>query len=316
MLDDVEDKRLGERRILLLGDSFLAALEVDARKKFAEIVARRLDAETQGRWKIINAGVSGGSPLQYLMQLHYWADRLQPDLVIVFLGANDGPDDFRTQRRYGFVADENGVPIRPAKRFSLALIRGSHLARYFARQTLTQLPNLFALISPPKAEPQAPKPTASRDGDDAWMDLACSASEPARQNFLEGTGRYLRMLRDVSEGLGAGFAVVLVHYSFYFPDEPFYRERWPAEILEALERHRCVASEGRAYEAFVRGFLRESGIEFASTYDRFMQAKQRNPQQKLWHYYDYHYNPQGHELAAEELHQLVQRMITARPAEP
>jgi lysophospholipase L1-like esterase len=312
MLDDVEDKRPGEQRIMLLGDSYLASLEVDAKDKFSEIVSRRLDEETHGRWKIINAGVSSGSPLQYLMLLHHWADRIQPDLVIVFLGANDGPDDIRARERYGVVTDETGIPIRPAKQFSLRLIRISHLARYFARQTLTRIPNVFSLLSPPKIPEQSPQQTASPDRFDAWMDLACDASEPAKQMFLDGSGQYLRMLRDVSERLGAGFAVVLVHYSWYFPDEPFYTERWSAEILQALQTHGCVASEGKAYEAFVRGFLRENEIEFASTYDRFMDAKKRNPRQKLWHYYDYHYNREGHVLVAEELYQLVQRMIEAR----
>lgn len=313
MIDDVVDKAPGEQRVLLLGDSYLEARQVDAPDRFAEIVSRKLAAETQGRWKVINLGIPSGSPLQYLMQLHHWADRLEPDLVIVFLGANDAPDDIRARQRYGVVTDDNGVPIRPAKRFSLALLRVSHLARHFAKYALTQRPNFFALISPPQEEPGTSKQSKSRGEVDAWIELACEASEPARQAFLDGSGQYLRMLRDVSEKMGAGFAVVLVHYPFYFPNEPFFRQRWSAAFLQALEDHDCAASQGKAFEDFVRGFLRESQIEFASTYDPFIEAKRRNPEQKLWYFYDYHYNEAGNELVAEELHRLIERMIAERP---
>jgi len=315
MLADVKDKRPDERRILLLGDSYLAAMEVDARDSFFEIVSRRLDEETRGRWKIINLGISSGSPLQYLMQLHHWGERLQPDLVIVFLGANDSPDDVRTGERYGIVTDENGVPIHPAKQFSLALIRASHLARYFAQFTLNRIPDLFVLLSPPRATKENVPQNTSRRNIDSWIELACEASEASKQAFLEGTGRNLRMLKDEASELGAGFAVVIVHYPFYFPDEPFYETRWPQDFLEALKTHGCLQSEGRPFEDFARAFLRENGIEFASTYDRFLEAKRRSPEQKLWHFYDYHYNPVGHRLAAEELHGLVKRLIASRPGE-
>jgi hypothetical protein len=47
-----------------------------------------------------------------------------------------------------------------------------------------------------------------------------------------------------------------------------------------------------------------------------MQAKIRNPQWKLWHFYDYHFNSAGHKLVAEDLHLLLKRMIAARESRP
>jgi lysophospholipase L1-like esterase len=316
MLDDVGEKGPDERRVLLFGDSYLEAREVDSRSRFSEIVSKRLDKETDGRWKVLNGGIRTGSTVQYLMQLHQWAEDLKPDLVVVFVGANDAPDDYRTARRYGVVTDDDGIPIHPEKQFSLWAVKTSHLVRFLAKFSILRMPTIFKVASPEKGEEE--KEVAemeagfARGGVYAWIELACESSKTSQQNFVEGTGNYLRLMRDASRRIGADFAVVLLHYSYYFPDEPVYLDRWSPSFAKALSDHKCVESEGRAYETFLRDFLRENDIQFASTYDRFLESKRQNPNKKLWHYYDYHFNEAGHALAAEDLHLLLKKMIAAR----
>ncbi len=89
--------RVGNKRIespqyklLALGDSFVAAMQVEYEEsvtgKLESILAQRLGKEIQ----IVNTGVGGWSPGQYLRQAKIELEKNQYDLVLVFLYiAND-----------------------------------------------------------------------------------------------------------------------------------------------------------------------------------------------------------------------------------
>ena len=77
-------------RIMILGDSCTAGHQLPPEKTYSHNLERLLN-EGRGsrRYEVINAGVPGYSSLQGLRYFRILARQYQPDLVVVFFGAND-----------------------------------------------------------------------------------------------------------------------------------------------------------------------------------------------------------------------------------
>lgn len=95
----------GDFRVLLLGDSFMAAMNVEYEQSFAGLVEQCFAARTGKSVSIFNAGVAGWDPPQYLVQARreLASGAYDAVLVSVFLG-NDVVDRLRYLR--AFQADE------------------------------------------------------------------------------------------------------------------------------------------------------------------------------------------------------------------
>ena len=114
----------GQRRILVVGDSFAWGFGVEQDEAFSE----RMEASLTGV-EVINAGVSGFSTDQELLWLRSEGVKYRPDLVILLLAGNDEEMNrrraaFLVYSKPYFVLDENGhlelrgvpVPLPPALR--------------------------------------------------------------------------------------------------------------------------------------------------------------------------------------------------------
>lgn len=74
--------------IIAVGDSLTAGLGVAEAKSYPAQLQRRLQAEGRN-FRVINAGVSGETTSGMLSRLE-WLLTMQPDIVILEIGANDG----------------------------------------------------------------------------------------------------------------------------------------------------------------------------------------------------------------------------------
>lgn len=92
------EKPEGTFRILILGDSMMAAVQVDREDSFSQKLERELDrlAGAASRIEIVNAGIDGYGTAQALLFLRTLGWRYEPDLVLqsVYLG-NDVADNYR-----------------------------------------------------------------------------------------------------------------------------------------------------------------------------------------------------------------------------
>jgi len=81
-------RREGKRRILLLGDSFMEALQVDYEQSLAGLLETGLTARLEDTVAVRNTGVGGWDPPQYLMEARRELGREPFDvlLVSVYLG--------------------------------------------------------------------------------------------------------------------------------------------------------------------------------------------------------------------------------------
>lgn len=89
--DPIGEKRPGERRIVVLGDSIVMAVQVEARETFTRGLQQMLNADPDGpEYRVINAGVQGFGPVEELLFFERVAARFEPDLVLVVVFvAND-----------------------------------------------------------------------------------------------------------------------------------------------------------------------------------------------------------------------------------
>ncbi|HET8945615.1 MAG TPA: hypothetical protein VFQ07_01420 [Candidatus Polarisedimenticolia bacterium] len=71
--------------ILALGDSFLAAEQVEDEDTMTRLLQARLSARTGRRVRIWNTGVAGWNPNQYRIELQQVLDTSSPDGVLVFV---------------------------------------------------------------------------------------------------------------------------------------------------------------------------------------------------------------------------------------
>jgi lysophospholipase L1-like esterase len=116
----------GERRVLFLGDSFVAGFEVEQEETFTALLEGRLQRRVDPRVRVINAAVRGyGTDQSYLWFLERgWA--LGAELVVAVFSANDFEDNVTLHR-----------PRRPFGKPAFALLpngalelRGAPVPRY------------------------------------------------------------------------------------------------------------------------------------------------------------------------------------------
>jgi hypothetical protein len=91
---DIGPKPANERRIVVLGDSLVLSVQVDARQTFCRLLEDRLNrAGGPIHYRVINAGVQGYGPVEELLFFRQVARAFQPDLVIgtIFVG-NDAEE--------------------------------------------------------------------------------------------------------------------------------------------------------------------------------------------------------------------------------
>ena len=91
----------GTRRVVVLGDSFTAGYGVQATEAYPHLLEVLLGArDPSHRWEVINLGVPGTNPRDYLGTLRAVGLSYQPDVVLVGVMAND-VYDIRIQQAFG-----------------------------------------------------------------------------------------------------------------------------------------------------------------------------------------------------------------------
>lgn len=95
-----------DKRILLLGDSFVFGMNVGQDQTMAAFLQKRLPP---GTWTVMNGGVIGYTIGQELIYLEREFEKTKPDIVVlnIFVG-----NDLTEQRRNNIERDKDGNPLR------------------------------------------------------------------------------------------------------------------------------------------------------------------------------------------------------------
>jgi len=107
------EKAANERRILILGDSFTAAVQLDEDVIFTTLLQRQLEADASDvHFRVINAGFNGVGTVEELLYFLDQGPGLRPDVVVLVYTFNDPVDNLKqaTAWRGRRMNSANGVP--------------------------------------------------------------------------------------------------------------------------------------------------------------------------------------------------------------
>ena len=152
--DDAEvgPKGRGERRVVVLGDSIVLAVQVPLRQTFCKRLEDRLNARADGyRYRVIDAGVQGYGPVEEVLFYERVAARLQPDIVLLVLYVGN---DAEEAARSAFRLTPGSTPTPDAAQASVS----SPLRRIVRRSMVLQtvrlrvvgVTNRFSKLAPPE----------------------------------------------------------------------------------------------------------------------------------------------------------------------
>ncbi|MCK6578693.1 MAG: SGNH/GDSL hydrolase family protein [Anaerolineae bacterium] len=277
-VEHVVEKPAGTPRVLVLGDSLVAALEVPTEALFFRRLESLLSARAgaggvpEGVTEVIGFGFAGYGTAQEMLFYEGGGRRYAPDVVLLlFTPHNDFADnhpafaamsiDWVYTRPY-FRPDETGVlvaeppraaPMPPLHRFLLEWSRLYRLLSLRARQ-----------FQPP-------------------VSLIGPEYEAARAESWTWTFAQLTALRDAVEADGARFGVV-------------------------IDQSLLAESERAAVHAEIAAGLTARGIDHLSLLPVFQSAEQGG--MLVRYACDGHWTPAGHALAAEAILPFVEQLLS------
>lgn len=215
--DDIGPKPVGERRIVVLGDSLVLSVQVPHEQTLCQRLQARLNAQAPAgvRYRVINAGVQGYGPIEELLFYRTVARHFEADLVLVAtFVANDAVEAHDAAWRLDggrppavAVADETERAVRRLVRRSMVL--------QIARQRIDQVLDRTGDNAAPS------RPVASYLG-----------SPPAFiTSGLQVAVRALGTLAREVEADGASFAIALMPARFQLDPAEYERLRSATEPL-------------------------------------------------------------------------------------
>ncbi len=269
------------RRVVAIGDSF-AVGSVPRGGNYLTLLERSLS--DKGPVEVVNMGVSGTAPADYLSLLVDEGLAAAPDLVLVgFYIGNDFEARARRLHEYSYLATLVRAVWRLGTARSVNAPSGDPAATY--DDTAPTMPReRFLEIQVDRA------PLYER--------AAASLESRAR-----GAADALRQMRDLSQRAGADLLVVLI------PDEIQVDEALLAEVARARGRTPDDFDVARPTRA-IAAALERAGVPFLDLGPPFLA---RAGQESLYKPRDTHWNLAGNRLAAEVLAPAVRARLDARP---
>lgn len=117
---DVFPREASQRRVMLLGDSFIENLEVKFENTFPALVEKSLK-QSSSNWESVVIGSQGYSTAQELLAFRKFKDLVDPDIVVhLFYCGNDFEDNLRTSFA---CLDEHGKLQMPPQKESWVSIQ-------------------------------------------------------------------------------------------------------------------------------------------------------------------------------------------------
>jgi lysophospholipase L1-like esterase len=287
-------KAAGVFRILLLGDSFVEALQVPFEASLASLLERTLSERTGRAIEVVSAGVSGWGQDDELRYLTQYGLAYQPDLVLVAMTLhNDINDNLRREwhtLRDGVLVEQPREPM-PLLEYEQLKLK-SFLA---SRLQLVQLWRKY------RHGVQIAKDTQQlRDH------VAEQFEVPTPERIADGvelTGRLLEKIAQITTSNGARMALVLLPIRYQVSNETF------AEYARSNDSKTMQIDKP---QQMVRQIAVELGIPTIDLLPEFQKwtAQSSAP---LFIEWDGHWNEAGHRLATDVVAGELIRSGTVHP---
>lgn len=302
------EKPANVTRVAFLGDSMIAALQVDEEDTMVQLLQTMGSAaEPDREWEVMNFGVSGSSPAQAITIWREEVKRFRPDIVLLgyFVG-NDLADNCRCltagSDRIYFDIDSDGVYRQQPNSetgvaISVFLNENSSFYLWQKKAFRALKTRLRGTTSDGKMKPYF--------REEEWIYSSKENDSVARAWNL--TNEAITTLRDDVTRQGAKFAVIMIPQGYQIYDDAFaamtavapapaadFDQDYPDQRLGSL----CAAA----------------GIPFLSMLDQFRAAA---PARSV-HVEDErlflsdglgHFNEKGNLIAAQTVHEFLMQLI-------
>ena len=280
--EEVGPKGDNERRILLLGDSLVLAVQVPFERTFGELLEQRLNAaQPTHRYRVLNAGVQGYGPVEELLLFRSIARTLQPDLVVatLFVG-NDAEEAVTSAHRLTPEHRRPAVAMRETVTTPLRRLVRRSMVLQVLRLRVAAATDRFNWMSGP---PEAP------------LQSYAAVAAPRIAEGLTISRQVVDQLIAEAESAGARTGVVLMPARFQLDDADYGRLR--AAVTEA-------GGELKRDGATARFTAALAGTK-APVFDALPPMRAAPPGPDLFFQQTVHLTPRGHDVLAAALEEFL-----------
>jgi len=312
-------KPAGTQRVLVLGDSQTEGI-VENADTYAAVLEQRLGAGGKGRIEVLNAGVSGYSPLLEVLWLREWGLRLAPDVVVLALytGNDIGELTARETNFAGFgprlhlatMSGEGGdwtirrpgAPSAPAQ--ADAWLRAHSRAWELVRSRMRG-------ASPPGEEVVGRVAQSCPGCLQALWQAWLAETQPAKyERALAQLGVVLELAQSAAESIGARLLVVVLPTKLEV--EPESVRGVVATASATLGLRQPPELNGREARARMVEACRARGIEVLDLLPELSEARAAAERDFYWAF-DWHLDPGGNRAVAEALLEPVSALLPDGP---
>jgi hypothetical protein len=294
----------GTYRILLLGDSFVEAMQVPIEQTFARRLEAALTRSGGPPVEVLSMGVRGYCTASEYLWYRDHGRAYQPDLVLVsFYPGNDVKNNSPTlEPTLVPEYDAQGALQRVNGKSAVSergVLRASAAYMYFRKLLLTEQPALAARLARWGLLSKAALRPVPLDGGipvDYWVYAA--DPPPAWQDAWDHTEHLLTALRDAVAADGARFAVMIVTAR-----EQVYPSDWQ-QLVQTYPAMQHVAWDLDGPERRVLAWCERAGVPCVRLSPAFVAQRE---QQRLHFLYDGHWTAAGHALAAQTVADYLRR---------
>jgi hypothetical protein len=304
-------KAEGVFRILVLGDSFTAGLQVSEAETFPKLLEAQLNqSDPQPKFEVINAGVTGYGTDNQLAYFSHEGYKYQPDLVILaFFSGNDLTDNI--WHSIYELKEGRLTPVPPARREESltpnwakegSLFKNTRNFLYTHSRLYSVSIELLTLSAVQKLPALAhwlvslglveiTQPLVNYGNIYAFRYLPDEAWQKSEALLLA--------LNQAVEARGSRLLVVIL------PDELDVDDHRRQEVLAAyagLTKPQALAGPPPAER--LAGILRQHDIVYISLLPA-LKAHYQTDQTPLYYRYDGHWTPAGHRLAGQAIYEYL-----------
>jgi lysophospholipase L1-like esterase len=308
------EKPPGTKRIVLLGDSFIEALQVPIEESLTKLLEDRLRGAGKNA-ELINLGVSGyGTALQYLTLAEY-GTRYRPDLVVLFFVGNDVSDNSRRLKGLpylpypvpngngGVARDQAGRPLftpfadqSSRLSFVTGILRRYSKAYRLVREKVETSPALHALLYRARLMSTPPEPVKV-NADFGFYEIYRADYRPAWEEAWAVTEDLVLEIRRIAEAGGARFGLVIVPNA-----AEVYPGMWQS-VVARVPGMREARLDVEKPSRRLSEFLTRHDVPHVALLPMFRSRAPELP--FLYVPNDGHWSAAGHRLAAELLGEAV-----------
>jgi len=276
-------------RIVVFGDSFVEAVQVERKENFCKVLEESLNSlGLNKKYEVINMGVSAYSPILEYTYLKEEGLKYKPDMVILCFFVNDVHDDM--SYKGGTLFDKDDLPLKVAwkepdrtkqfkgwKRFERELC--SNFKKLLRRSKVyvflkKKIYQLLAVLNLKELEPESESmfvlyDKVSEKEESAWGDTL---------HYIEGT-------KNLANTNDARFLLVTI---------PLQEQLRDNAKLESMRFYFVGNINSERSEKRIRDFCKENNISYVSLLKEFKKRKTPNP----YFLVNGHFNSRGHKEVA------------------